>query len=131
MKYITPPFLILAASPTFSPYPRSFVIISRSVCRTLMQSLSSFSSSSCLVCLISLHTNISSQVLFVMNTLAHMSIKDQLKMVFQGLLAYKTSTLTLLARVCVFREEQLGSVQHVHQNRQLSLDQRAQTVLKS
>lgn len=39
---------------TFSPYPRSFVIISLSVCSTLMHRRSSFSSSSCLVCLISL-----------------------------------------------------------------------------
>lgn len=35
---------------------------------------------------------------------------------FQGLLAYKTSALALLAGVCVFREEQLGPMQHVHQN---------------
>lgn len=49
---------------------------------------------------------------------------------FQGLLAYKTSAFALLARVCVFREEQLRPMQNIHQNWQFSLDQWAQTVLK-
>lgn len=50
---------------------------------------------------------------------------------FRGLLANKTSTLTLLAGVCVFRKEQLGPMQYIHQDRQLGLDKRAQAVLQS
>lgn len=49
---------------------------------------------------------------------------------FEGLLANKTPTFTLLAGVCVFREEQLRPVQHVDQDRQLGLHKRAQAVLK-
>lgn len=48
----------------------------------------------------------------------------------QGLLANEASTLALLAGVGVLREEQLRPVQHVHQHRQLGLDQRAQAVLQ-
>lgn len=48
----------------------------------------------------------------------------------QSLLADKASALALLARVGVFGEEQLRPMQHVHQDGQLSLDQRTQTVLQ-
>lgn len=47
------------------------------------------------------------------------------------LLAYKPAALALLAWVCVFGEEQLRPMQDIHQDWQLSLDQRPQPVLKS
>lgn len=42
---------------------------------------------------------------------------------------YESSTFTFLASVRVFREEQLRTMQDIHQHRELSLDQRSQTVL--
>lgn len=42
---------------------------------------------------------------------------------------YESSTFTFLASVRVFREEQLRTMQDIHQHRELGLDQRSQTVL--
>lgn len=46
------------------------------------------------------------------------------------LLGDKAAALTFPAGVCVLREQQLRAMQHVHQDRQLSLDQGMQTVLQ-
>lgn len=46
------------------------------------------------------------------------------------LLADKAAAFTLSPGVRVLREEQLGSVQHIHEHRQLGLDQGPQPVLQ-
>lgn len=122
---------------TFSPYPRSFVIISLSVCSTLMHRRSSFSSSSCLVCLISLVRDRKGTVkdvdIYVCVCVCsyvpfHVSYKATVTPV--GLLWYKSATFTLPAGVGVFREEQLWTMQDVYQHWQFSLNQWSQAVLQ-
>lgn len=46
------------------------------------------------------------------------------------LLANETTTFTFPSGICVLREKQLGSVQDVHEHRQLRLDQGPETVLQ-
>lgn len=80
------------------------------------------------------------QLLRMFDQPAHMDISSEAnthsathsEMIYSRcLLANETSALTLLARVCVFGEEQLWPMQHVHQNGQFCLDQGTETVLQS